>query len=121
MRAKQFLMVGGVILLVLAVLGFVGFKIGETLYFDAAENWAHLILGVVALAAYYYAGASAQKTLALVFGVVALYFGVHGFLLQSNTAPNYYEVTNLEMLDNVIHVVVGVWGLWAGMDKKSEA
>ncbi len=121
MRAKQFLMWGGIILVVLALLGFVNFRIGDTLYFDSAENWAHLVLGVVALLGAFYAPADMQRTLALVFGVVALYFGLHGFLVMNGTAPNYYGKTNLELIDNLLHLAVGVWGLWAGMGKKSDA
>ncbi len=119
MRAKQFLMIGGVILLVLAVLGFVGFRLGDALYFDNAENYAHLVLGVVAIAAYYYGSEQIQKTLALIFGVVALYFGVHGLFLSQTDHPNYFGVTNLEYLDDILHLAIGVWGLWAGMDKKA--
>ncbi len=119
MRTKQFLMIGGIILVVLALLGFVNFRIGDTLYFDSAENWAHLVLGVVALSAAYYANADMQRVLGYIFAVVALYFGIHGFILHSHDAPNYYGVTNLEYLDDVIHVVVGLWALWAVMEKKS--
>lgn len=120
MRVKQFLMIGGVLLLLLAVLGFAGFSLGNALYFDKAENWAHLVLGVVALAAYYYASPSMQKTLAMGLGVVALYFGIHGLFLSQTTPFNYFGVTNLEYFDDVAHLAIGVWGLWAGMDKKGE-
>ncbi|MEK9147909.1 MAG: hypothetical protein AAB650_00555, partial [Patescibacteria group bacterium] len=57
MNPKQFLQIGGVVLVLVGILGFVG-VIGPTAesslfggawWFDNAENWAHLVLGVVAL------------------------------------------------------------------------
>jgi hypothetical protein len=39
--------------------------------------------------------------------------GVWGFVVGSNPEPNYYGITNLEMLDNIVHLVIGVWALWA--------
>ena len=121
MNPKQFLMWGGWVLLVLGVLGFVwpGQQLYPTFYFDSAENWAHLVLGLVALAAaYWLKDAKQQKWLVGAVGVIALYFGIWGFVVGSNPEPNYYGVTNLETLDNLLHLVVGVWALWAAFWKK---
>ena len=57
MNPKQFLVIGGIILLLVGILGFVGILgptasdsiFGATWYFDNAENWAHAVLGIVAL------------------------------------------------------------------------
>jgi hypothetical protein len=50
MNSKQFLQYGGIVLVLLAIVGFIVPTIGgSALYFDSAENWAHLVLGVVAL------------------------------------------------------------------------
>jgi uncharacterized membrane protein HdeD (DUF308 family) len=115
MNPKMFLKWGGVILLVLGVLGFVwpAPQLYPTFYLDGAENWAHLVLGLVALAIAYWADGQTQKWIATLVGVVALYFGVWGFVVGGAPEPNYYGITNLEMLDNIVHLVVGVWALWS--------
>ena len=120
MNPKKFLMWGGVILIILAVVGFIFPRIGGGyLYFDAAENWTHLILGIVAVAASSWLPMGAQKGLAVVVGIVALYFALAGFLVAGRPAPNYFGVTNLENpLDNLVHLVVGIWALWAAYAKK---
>jgi len=106
MNPKQFLMLGGVVLLILGVLGFIlpkGELIGRTLWFDNAENYAHTVLGIVAIIASYALGASAQRTLTGIVGVVALFFGVWGFFRPT------FDGANLETLDNIIHLAVAVW------------
>ena len=121
MNPKQFLMWGGLILLVLAVLGFVWPQpqLKPTFGLDPAENWAHLVLGLVALAAaYWLKDANMQKWLVALVGVVGLYFGIWGFVVSTSPEPNWYGVTNLEFLDNIVHLVVGAWALWAAFWSK---
>lgn len=121
MTPKNFLVWGGWVLLVLGIVGFVAPNIGGGfLYFDAAENWAHTLLGVVALAVGYgVKDHNTLKWLAALYGIVALVVGLWGFLVAGNPAPNFYMVTNLENpLDNIVHLVVGIWGLWATFGKK---
>jgi hypothetical protein len=119
MNPRQFLQVGGIILLLLGIVGFVKPDLlPGLLEFDAAENYAHTVLGIVALLAAYTLGADLQKWLTVVVGVVALFFGVMGFVVSGNPAPNFYGIANLENpLDNVVHLVVGVWALWAAMGR----
>lgn len=122
MNPKQFLMIGGIVLLVLGVLGYVlpgGQILGDSWYLTPGENVAHLVLGVVALGASYMADAKTQKLLTQVVAVVALFFGVWGFLVGGNPAPNTFGLANLETpLDHLLHLVVGVWaGYAAGMQK----
>jgi hypothetical protein len=120
MNPRQFLIIGGVILLVLGILGFIlqpvseGRLLGEALWFDNAENIAHTILGIVAIAAAYVLNATLQKWLTAIVGVVALVFTVLG-LIVIGTPPTQLNlgVTNLELLDDVVHLVVGVWALVA--------
>jgi len=85
MNPKQFLQIGGVVLIVVGLLGFFGLIgptaessiFGSAWWFDNGENWAHTILGVVALIA---AGAlksdAAKKNLVLVVGIVGEAFGL---------------------------------------------
>ena len=122
MNPKQFLMLGGIILLLLGVIGFVAPNLlGKTLYFDNAENWAHTVLGIVAIGASYALGASAQRSLTGIVGVVALFFGVWGFVVSGRAAPNFYGITNLEFLDNIVHLAVAVWAYLAMRGKPAMA
>lgn len=120
MNPKQFLQVGGVILLLLGIIGFlVPNLLGETLYFDSAENWAHTLLGIVALLLAPLPLGELKRWVVVLVGLVALFFGVAGFMVSSNAAPNFYGVTNLEFLDNIVHLAVGVWALYAAFNKKA--
>lgn len=122
MNSKQFLMWGGVVLLALGVIGFIAPDLlGKTLYFDSAENYAHTILGIVAIAAAYVLTASTQRTLVGIVGIVTLFFGIWGFVVGGRAAPNFYGVTNLEFLDNIVHLVIAVWAYLAMRGDKSMA
>jgi bacteriorhodopsin len=123
-NSRQFLIIGGVILLVLGILGFIlqpissGALLGDALWFDNAENVAHTILGIVAIAAAYVLSAQMQKWLVVIVGIVALVFAVLGGIDVGTSAmvakePFNLGVTNLELLDDVVHLVVGIWALVA--------
>ena len=118
-----FLKVGGVVLLLLGLLGFVlpgGQLLGDSFYLDFAENVAHSVLGIVALIAAYTLPMNAQRGLVWIVGIVALLFAVWGFMVAGNTPPNWYGVTNLENpLDNLLHLVVAIWAIWAASQKSS--
>ena len=119
---KGFLMWGGVVLVLIAILGYVG-VIGPTAeqsifgafwYFDNAENIAHLVLGVVALLAVYVLSSGMQKWLVLIIGAVAVLVGLYNF------GSTELFGANLESpADMLLHLVVGAWALYAGMSKSS--
>lgn len=128
MNPKQFLVVGGAVLVLVALLGFFGVigpttdksLFGETWVFTQPENWAHLVLGVVALLAAFVLPAMAQKWLVVLVGVLALVVGVWGFTVAEKPFPNFLGGSNLEnVADNVLHLVVGVWALLASMGRQS--
>ncbi len=91
--------------------------LGSTLWLTNGENVAHVVLGIVAIIAAYVLGASARKWLVILVGLIALYFGVVGFMLDPTSPPalNYQGLANLELLDNLIHLVVAGWAFWASM------
>lgn len=125
MNPRQFLLIGGVVLVILAVLGYVlpgGQLLGETWYLTAGENTAHLVLGVVALIAAYTLSASMQKTLVLLVGAIAIFFGVYGFMVAGVPPHNTFGLANLETpYDNILHLAVGAWALYAAMMSPTKA
>lgn len=120
---KGFLSIGGIVLVVVGILGF--FLIGPTedtsifrgaWWFDNAENWAHLVLGIVALVvAYALKDAGTQKNVTAVVGIIALLVGLYGFIWPSLFGAN------LELLDNFLHLIVGIWALVAAFKKGQSA
>lgn len=117
MNPKQFLLIGGIVLLVLGLAGFAGLfsQMNTFFYLDAGENVAHTGLGIIAIAAsYLLKDANLQKWLVVAVGVLALFFTVYGFAVASNASPNTFGISNLESpADDILHLVVGVWALAA--------
>jgi hypothetical protein len=117
---KGFLQVGGAVLLLVGILGYVGVigptadsLFGKFWYFDNAENIAHTVLGIVALgAAFLLKDAGMQKTLVMIVGVLALLVGIYGFISPSLLGANLENPA-----DNILHLVVGAWALAASMKK----
>ena len=126
MNPKQFLTLGGIVLALVGVLGMIGILgptkegsiFGGYWWFDAGENWTHLLLGVVALIAAFALKPDMQKPLTLVVGIVALAVGVIGFLLP-NEVPNFLGANLENPLDNILHLVVGIWAVWAWKGTKA--
>lgn len=123
MNPKQFLQIGGVVLALIGVLGFIGILgptsensiFGENWYFDNAENWAHLVLGIVALIAVYALPDNIQKQLVLMLGVVGLLVGVYGFFSASFLGANLQNP-----LDNILHLAIGLWAILSYRGAKNE-
>lgn len=124
---KSFLLYGGVVLLLVSILGYVGILgptpedslFGSAWWFDNGENVVLAILGIVALlAAFMLKDSGMQKNLVMLFGVLALVFTVWGVFL-SGSDFNFYGLANLETpTDTILHLVVAVWAFWAGTGKK---
>ena len=120
---KGFLNIGGAVLLALGILGFIlwyatGQAENDVFYLDNGENVAHVVLGVVALALARVlpANGSLQRLVVAVVGIVALFFGIYGFTVAGEAHPNTFELANLENpLDNLLHLVVGAWGVMAAV------
>lgn len=117
-------MVGGVVLVVVGIAGMIG-VIGPTpdasifgalWWFDDAENWAHLVLGVAALAIAFTLP-MLQAPITLVVGIVGLLVGVWGFV-----STDLLGAMLENPADNILHLAVGVWAVasWK-MGQKSMA
>ena len=117
MNPKQFLLIGGIVLLALGIVGFLGVfsDTKSAFYLDMGENVAHTGLGIIAIAAsFVISEGTAQKWLVAAVGVVALFFAVYGFLVAGGTPPNTFGIANLESpADDILHLVVGIWALAA--------
>ncbi len=122
MNPKLFLTIGGVVLVLVAILGFIGIIgptaeksiFGDAWWFDNPENWAHLVIGVVALIAAYSAGAAGQKMLVTLVGILALLVGVIGFF-----GANFLGANLENPADNILHIVIGVWAMLSMGGKKA--
>lgn len=125
MNPKQFLLIGGGVLVLVGVLGFID-VIGPTpessifgtfWWFDNAENLAHLVLGVAGLASVYVLNAQLQRYLVMALGVLGLLVGAYNFMGEVMLLG-----ANLESpADLVLHLVVGVWAMVAAMGGKKTA
>lgn len=122
MYPKLFLTVGGAVLLLLGIVGYLNvFKESSTPWFwlDGGENLAHTVLGVVALAAIFVPGLNSAlapyyRAIVILVGLIALFFAVYGFLQAGAAQPNTFGLSNLENpSDNLLHLVVGVVALAA--------
>ncbi len=120
MNPKQFLTIGGAVLVLVGILGFVGVIgptadksiFGSTWWFDNGENWAHLILGVVGLIAAFTFPAAAQKPLVMLLGLLGIFVAVYNFFSTKFLGSNLESPADL-----ILHAVVGIWALWASMGK----
>ena len=131
MYARLFLTVGGAVLLLLGIVGYINvFTESGTpgFWLDNGENLAHTFLGVVALAAVFVPGlntllAPYYRAIVALVGILALFFAVYGFLQPAGSSadPNTFGVANLENpSDNLLHLVVGIVALAAIWMKPSE-
>jgi len=115
-----FLKVGGAVLVLVGILGFVGVigptaeqsVFGATWYFDNGENWAHLILGIVGLIAAFTLNAGMQKNLVLLLGVLGLFFAVYNLFTE-----NFLGAMLQQYADTILHLAVGVWAFYAALKK----
>jgi hypothetical protein len=119
---KGFLTFGGAALLLLGIVGYLNILTESSFsafWFDNGENVAHTFLGIVALAIVFVPGLNSMfapyyRWIVILLGIVALFFAVYGFYVGGNAVPNTFGVANLESpLDDVLHLVVGAWALYA--------
>ena len=112
---KGFLQVGGVILLLVGVLGYVG-VIGPTpaqsifgsfWWFDNRENLALTVLGIAGLVAAFVFPAVWQRYLVMLLGVVGVLVGLYNFVSPTLLGANLESPADL-----VLHLVVGAWALY---------
>ena len=111
-------------LILVAVLGFMGLigptedsLFGPAWYFDDAENWAHLVLGVVGLGAAFVLSANLQKMLVGALGVFGVLVGVYSLFGPITQGVGFLGAQLQNPLDTILHLVVGAWALAAAFKK----
>jgi hypothetical protein len=119
---KGFLTYGGAVLLLLGIIGLFALNDATAtpaFWLDNGENYAHIGLGVIALAIVFVPGLNSifepyYRWIVILLGIVAVFFGVYGFVVAGNPAPNTFGLANLESpADDILHLVVGAWALYA--------
>jgi hypothetical protein len=124
MKPRGFLSTGGVVLVLIGVLGFIGIigptpgqsMFGTFWWFDNYENVAHTVLGIVALlAAARVKDDEMIRNLVLLIGALALVAGVYNFSSESLLGANLESPA-----DMILHLAVGAWGLSAGLMAKGK-
>lgn len=126
MTPKQFLLIGGIVLVVVGLAGFAGVigptedsLFGPAWYFDNAENWAHLVLGIVGVLASFVLPGDLQRPLVMILGVVGVLVGLYSLFGPVTMGNNLLGAQLQNPADTILHVVVGIWALLAS--RKSEA
>jgi hypothetical protein len=121
MNPKQFLIIIGVILVLVAIGGYAGL-IGPTpekslfhdvWWFDNIENGAHLLAGLIALTAAFSAPYELQRPLVIIGGLLGI------FLAFYNLFSTQLLHANLESpADLALHLIIGIWALAASVENK---
>jgi len=125
-NSTMFLRIGGAVLLIVGLVGYIGVLNSVDFFsLDAGENLAHTALGIIGLAAGFgLKDRMMHRGLTAVVGITALIFGLLGWFLPSGGAltngafanPNFLGLANLESpSDNLLHLVVAAWAIWAMM------
>lgn len=117
MKSQKFLYRGGILLVILGLLGYIGILgplptyslFGDKWWFDSSENVAHFVLGVVSITAVYVFDTKLQKYLALFIGGFALLA-----VVKNIPGETVFLGANLEIPgDILLNIVFAVWAFWA--------
>jgi len=111
--ARLYCQITGVVLLIVGVLGIFWQGVSGFLSVnEPAEIGLHLVLGALSTYAGFSGGGYGRLALlyARLFGIVYLLLGVGG-LLRPDLVPG---VVHLDLGCNILHLILGLWGIWAG-------
>lgn len=119
---KMVAMIGGAVLALVGLLGFVNNPILGLFHVNAVHNVVHLLSGIVLLgAAFMNNGANARITL-LVLGVVYAIVAIAGFALPDTFVSILGGAVAADlMMDNVLHVLLAVVFIAVPLLVKEEA
>ena len=111
----------GIALAAVAALGIImslmsaGAFISGFLEFDWTHNIVHVVLAALALTlGFTTAGASVSRLMAKIVGIVYLLLGILGFIPPVVTLLSDMLGLHLELGENLVHLLIGAWGVVAG-------
>jgi hypothetical protein len=110
---KIFARAAGWLALILGILGFFVDDLLGLIQFDTIQNVVHLVIGVIGIAAAQ--NNNWAKLYAQLLGTIYLLLGIIGFFL-----PDLIGL-HLEATENLLHILLGIWGLWAAFGEKEPA
>ena len=123
MNLKQFFVLGGIIFVLCAILGFIGVIgptpdqsiFGTTWWFDSTENWLHFVLGILMLIIAMALPYNTQRGIGMTIGIIALLVGIYSFF-----KPGMLFGVNLEYpADTIFHILIGFWALLSSRKKET--
>ncbi len=119
MHSRAFLRIGGVLLLLVALMGFwEPMLAGDFLYFDIVENVGHLLVSFLMIYAGWWGSESLQRLTTWGVFVLSVTIAVGGFLGKDHAHPNFLGIANFEHpVDNVFHSLAAAWALISALRK----
>jgi len=109
---KQYCQISGWILAIIGLVGFFLTDLFGLIRFDTGHNVLHIVLAAISLWLGYKGAEAVMLGWTKTIGVVYLLLGVLGFFVMS-LGP-----IGLEPTENVLHIILGAWGIWAGFFSK---
>src|SRR5690348_2025640 len=107
MGLKQFARVVGVILLLVGILGFFFENLFGLFHLGTVHSIVHAAFGIWGILAS--GQLASSKLFARVIGIVYLLIGIFGFFTM-----NLFGIMDVGLSDNLLHLIVGALGLYAG-------
>jgi hypothetical protein len=104
---KPFAGLVGVLFVLLGIIGFFTHELFGLIHFDITHNIIHLVVGAAGLAAMRTEDTAVK--FAKVLGLVYVALGIIGIML-----PNMLGLMHMENAENVMHLIIGVIGLYLG-------
>jgi hypothetical protein len=121
-RPRQFLLLGGTVLVIIGVAGAAGLlgSISRASVFNPPYwiNWIHLTFGIVVIAIAFAGGRTLQNGITLAAGIMGNTLGFSGLLFGSYAAKRYNMPELADPSDHLAHLTVGVLALWAWSNRK---
>ena len=114
MYPKRFLLLNGILFVVLSLLGLaVPNMFGGIFSIERIETATYVAIAVGSLALSALPFTGIQKTVTFSFAFAAFFFGISGFIVSNEPAPNFYHVVNIEQVESGLYLVLGMWALVA--------
>ncbi|WP_127582274.1 DUF4383 domain-containing protein [Paenibacillus koleovorans] len=104
---KAYAGVVGVLFLLLGVIGFFMKELFGMIHFDLTHNIIHLVFGAIGIAAMRTDDNAVRFAKSI--GVLYVALGLLGMV-----SPNMFGLMHMENAENVIHLIIGVIGLYLG-------